>query len=79
MGAAGGDDGGLRPVPGIGPVARALMQHVVVFLRPADPGGLHPHRGGEIGRAHKANEYILVEELAACEAMIAALGARCAA
>ncbi|MCA1490385.1 acetylornithine deacetylase [Ensifer sp. NBAIM29] len=34
---------------------------------------------GEIGRAHKANEYILVEELEACEAMIAALGATCAA
>ncbi len=34
---------------------------------------------GEIGRAHKADEYILVEELEACEAMIAALGATCAA
>lgn len=33
---------------------------------------------GEIGRAHKANEYILVEELEACRAMIEALGAHCA-
>lgn len=33
---------------------------------------------GEIGRAHKANEYILVEELEACRAMIETLGADCA-
>ncbi|MBP2234634.1 acetylornithine deacetylase [Sinorhizobium kostiense] len=33
---------------------------------------------GEIGRAHKANEYILVEELEACRAVIEALGAHCA-
>jgi acetylornithine deacetylase len=34
---------------------------------------------GEIGRAHKANEYILVDELEACRAMIEALGERCTA
>lgn len=33
---------------------------------------------GEIGRAHRANEYILVEELEACRAVIEALGAHCA-
>jgi hypothetical protein len=27
------------------------VQHVVVFLRPADAGGLHPHRRREIGGA----------------------------
>ena len=48
MGAAGGDDGGLRPVPGVGPVLRPLAVHVVVLLRAPDPGGLHPHRGREI-------------------------------
>jgi hypothetical protein len=31
--------------------ACALVQHVVVFLRPADPGGLHAHRRREIGGA----------------------------
>ncbi|TGP55132.1 acetylornithine deacetylase [bacterium M00.F.Ca.ET.230.01.1.1] len=34
---------------------------------------------GDIGRAHKPDEYILVDELAACQRMIEALGARCAA
>lgn len=33
---------------------------------------------GDIGRAHKPNEFILESELAACQQMIAALGARCA-
>ncbi|WP_026621048.1 acetylornithine deacetylase (plasmid) [Ensifer sp. WSM1721] len=32
---------------------------------------------GEIGRAHKPDEYILVDELLACQTMIEALGARC--
>jgi acetylornithine deacetylase len=32
---------------------------------------------GEIGRAHKPDEYILVDELLACQAMVEALGARC--
>ncbi|TSE12001.1 acetylornithine deacetylase, partial [Mesorhizobium intechi] len=34
---------------------------------------------GDIGRAHKPDEYILASELAACQRMIEALGARCAA
>jgi acetylornithine deacetylase len=34
---------------------------------------------GEIDRAHKPNEYILIDELAACQAMVEALGARCSA
>ncbi|MBZ9737395.1 acetylornithine deacetylase [Mesorhizobium sp. CA18] len=34
---------------------------------------------GDIGRAHKPDEYILESELAACQQMIEALGARCAA
>ncbi|MDX8520259.1 acetylornithine deacetylase [Mesorhizobium dulcispinae] len=34
---------------------------------------------GDIGRAHKPDEYILADELAACQRMIEALGARCAA
>ena len=51
MGAAGGDNGGLRPVPRIGPVFGTRVQHVVVFLRAADAGGLHAHGGGEIGGA----------------------------
>ncbi|WEX78959.1 acetylornithine deacetylase [Sinorhizobium numidicum] len=34
---------------------------------------------GDIGRAHKPDEYILVAELLACQAMIEALGARCSA
>ncbi|RUU13761.1 acetylornithine deacetylase [Mesorhizobium sp. USDA-HM6] len=34
---------------------------------------------GDIGRAHKPDEYILTGELAACQRMIEALGARCAA
>ncbi|TIS91965.1 MAG: M20/M25/M40 family metallo-hydrolase, partial [Mesorhizobium sp.] len=34
---------------------------------------------GDIGRAHKPDEYILASELAACQQMIEALGARCAA
>lgn len=33
---------------------------------------------GDIGRAHKANEFILADELSACVAMIEALGARLA-
>ncbi|TIS52354.1 acetylornithine deacetylase [Mesorhizobium sp.] len=33
---------------------------------------------GDIGRAHKPDEYILASELAACQRMIEALGARCA-
>jgi acetylornithine deacetylase len=32
---------------------------------------------GDINRAHKPDEYILTSELAACQAMIEALGARC--
>ena len=32
---------------------------------------------GDIGRAHKPNEFILMDELAACQAMIEALGRRC--
>lgn len=32
---------------------------------------------GDIDRAHKPDEYILTSELAACQAMIEALGARC--
>lgn len=32
---------------------------------------------GDIGRAHKPNEFILTDELAACQAMIEALGRRC--
>ncbi|MEI2301955.1 acetylornithine deacetylase [Ensifer sp. MJa1] len=32
---------------------------------------------GEIDRAHKPNEYILIDELAACQAMIERLGERC--
>lgn len=34
---------------------------------------------GDIGRAHKPNEFILASELAACQAMIEALGDRCRA
>ncbi|RVJ18859.1 acetylornithine deacetylase [Sinorhizobium medicae] len=34
---------------------------------------------GDIGRAHKADEYILIDELMACQAMIEALGAHCIA
>jgi acetylornithine deacetylase len=34
---------------------------------------------GDIGRAHKPAEFLLVDELAACQRMIEALGARCAA
>jgi acetylornithine deacetylase len=34
---------------------------------------------GDIGRAHKPNEYILASELAACQRMVEALGAVCAA
>ena len=34
---------------------------------------------GDIGRAHKPDEYILADELAACQRLIEALGARCAA
>ncbi|MDX1038487.1 acetylornithine deacetylase [Sinorhizobium medicae] len=34
---------------------------------------------GDIGRAHKPDEYILIDELMACQAMIEALGARCIA
>jgi acetylornithine deacetylase len=34
---------------------------------------------GDIGRAHKPDEYILADELAACQRMIEVLGARCAA
>ncbi|QKC85340.1 acetylornithine deacetylase [Mesorhizobium sp. NZP2077] len=34
---------------------------------------------GDIDRAHKPDEYILTSELAACQRMIEALGARCAA
>ncbi|WP_331377073.1 acetylornithine deacetylase [Sinorhizobium chiapasense] len=34
---------------------------------------------GEIGRAHKPDEYILVDELLACQTMVEALGARCSA
>ena len=37
-----GDDGGLRPVPRVGPVFLALTRHVVVFLRPADAGQWPP-------------------------------------
>ncbi|RFB79810.1 acetylornithine deacetylase [Methylovirgula sp. 4M-Z18] len=32
---------------------------------------------GDISRAHKPNEFILIDELLACQAMIEALGARC--
>lgn len=32
---------------------------------------------GDIGRAHKPNEFIVTDELAACQAMIEALGRRC--
>lgn len=34
---------------------------------------------GKIGRAHKPDEYILIDELGACRAMIEALGERCTA
>jgi len=34
---------------------------------------------GDIGRAHKPDEYILTSELIACQRLIEALGARCAA
>ncbi|AGA09110.1 acetylornithine deacetylase [Sinorhizobium meliloti] len=34
---------------------------------------------GDIGRAHKPDEYILIDELMACRAMVEALGARCTA
>ncbi|TWD45982.1 acetylornithine deacetylase [Agrobacterium vitis] len=34
---------------------------------------------GDIGRAHKPDEFILTSELAACQSFIEALGARCAA
>ncbi|WP_292585478.1 M20/M25/M40 family metallo-hydrolase, partial [Mesorhizobium sp.] len=34
---------------------------------------------GDIGRAHKPDEYILASELAACQRLIEALGAHCAA
>ncbi|MGX9147098.1 acetylornithine deacetylase [Mesorhizobium sp. 128a] len=34
---------------------------------------------GDIGRAHKPDEYIFTSELAACQRLIEALGARCAA
>jgi acetylornithine deacetylase len=33
---------------------------------------------GDIGRAHKADEYILIDELQACQSMIEKLGALCA-
>ena len=49
VGAAGGDDGGGGPVPRVGPVVLALVQHIVVGLRAADAGGGHAHRGREIG------------------------------
>jgi acetylornithine deacetylase len=34
---------------------------------------------GDIGRAHKPDEYILTSELIACQRLVEALGARCAA
>jgi acetylornithine deacetylase len=34
---------------------------------------------GDIGRAHRADEYIEIDELAACQQMIEHLGARLAA
>ena len=34
---------------------------------------------GDIGRAHKPDEFILTSELAACQRFIEALGDRCAA
>ncbi len=34
---------------------------------------------GDIGRAHKPDEFILESELVACQRFIEALGARCAA
>src|SRR6056297_3249079 len=49
--AAGGDDGGLGPVPRVGPVFLALADHIVVFLRTADAGGGHAHGGREVGGA----------------------------
>nr|WP_281024685.1 M20/M25/M40 family metallo-hydrolase [Rhizobium jaguaris] len=34
---------------------------------------------GDIGRAHKPDEFILMDELAACQALVEALGRRCLA
>ena len=53
MGATSGDDGGLRPVPRVGPVFLLTALHVVIFLRTADPGGLHAHGGCEIRRSQR--------------------------
>ena len=51
MGAARSNDSGLCPVPRIGPMFVAAVQHIVVFLRAADSGGLHPHAGSKVCRA----------------------------
>ena len=57
VGAAGGDDRGGDAVPGVAVERRARRlavlrrQHVVAVLGAADAGGLHPHRGGEVGGA----------------------------
>ena len=46
MGAAGGDDGGLRPVPGSDQYF-APRGACSILLRAADAGGLHPHRAAK--------------------------------
>ena len=51
VGAAGGNDGCLGPMPRVCPMARPCLQHIVIFLRAADAGGLHAHAGGKIGSA----------------------------
>ena len=48
MGAAGGNNCSLRPVPRIRPVLDPVAKHIIIFLCPADAGGLHTHGRGEI-------------------------------
>lgn len=39
-----------RPMPRVRPVINPVVLHVIRLLRPANPGGLHPHAGGVIRR-----------------------------
>ncbi|THK35531.1 acetylornithine deacetylase [Ensifer sp. MPMI2T] len=63
---------GLKPLPAVSYGTEAgLYQRAGIDAIICGPG--------EIDRAHKPNEYILIDELAACQAMVEALGARCSA
>ncbi|WP_026614786.1 acetylornithine deacetylase [Ensifer aridi] len=63
---------GLEPLPAVSYGTEAgLFQRAGIDAIICGPG--------EIGRAHKPDEYILVDELLACQAMVEALGARCSA